>query len=78
MPVTFARRGELAIALVAAGEGRRWTRSNHDLDRLIMRDGVQHGVEIKTSLAILDAWYGRFSAIPYGKQAGYLGYKPTT
>lgn len=35
-------------------DGRRWVATNHDLDRLIERDGVRYGVEIKNQLAYID------------------------
>ena len=35
-------------------DGKRWTESNHDLDRLIQRDGVRYGVEIKNQLGYID------------------------
>jgi hypothetical protein len=35
-------------------EGVAWTETNHNLDRLIMRDGVRYGVEIKNQLAYID------------------------
>jgi hypothetical protein len=35
-------------------DGRIWSESNHDLDRLIERDGVRYGVEIKNQLAYID------------------------
>jgi hypothetical protein len=33
---------------------RSWTRSNHDLDRLFSRDGINYGVEIKNTLSYID------------------------
>ncbi len=35
-------------------DGKRWTKSNHDLDRLIQRDGERYGVEIKNQLGYID------------------------
>jgi hypothetical protein len=37
-------------------DGRRWTETNHNLDRLIVReaDGVRYGVEIKNTLPYID------------------------
>jgi hypothetical protein len=37
-------------------DGRRWTESGHDLDRLIVReaDGVRYGIEIKNTLPYID------------------------
>lgn len=35
-------------------EGQAWTRTNHDLDFLIMRDGVRYGVEVKSQLGYID------------------------
>lgn len=34
--------------------GLRWTETGHDLDRLIRRDDVQYGVEIKNQLGYID------------------------
>jgi len=34
--------------------GKRWTKTNHDLDRLIQRDGERYGVEIKNQLGYID------------------------
>jgi hypothetical protein len=35
-------------------DGRAWPDSKHDLDRLIERDGVRYGVEIKNQLGYID------------------------
>jgi hypothetical protein len=37
-------------------DGRRWTETNHNLDRLVVReaDGVRYGVEIKNTLPYID------------------------
>jgi hypothetical protein len=35
-------------------DDKRWIETNHDLDRLIMRDGVFYGVEIKNQLGYID------------------------
>jgi hypothetical protein len=35
-------------------DGKRWTETNHDLDRLIIRDGERYGVEIKNQLGYID------------------------
>jgi len=37
----------------AVGE-KHWTKSNHDLDRVVERDGVLYGVEIKNQLGYID------------------------
>jgi hypothetical protein len=39
---------------VSEVEGKHWTKSNHDLDRLIQRDGLRYGVEIKNQLGYID------------------------
>ncbi len=39
---------------VRAVDGVEWTGSNHNLDRLIERDGVRYGVEIKNTLGYID------------------------
>jgi hypothetical protein len=35
-------------------DGKRWTETNHDLDRLIQREGLRYGVEIKNQLGYID------------------------
>jgi hypothetical protein len=35
-------------------DGLVWTETNHDLDRLIERDGLRYGVEIKNQLGYID------------------------
>ncbi len=35
-------------------EGRRWEKTGHDLDRVIERDGVSYGVEIKNALDYIE------------------------
>lgn len=35
-------------------DGKRWEKTNHDLDRLVQRDGVRYGVEIKNQLGYID------------------------
>lgn len=43
----FARVGFRIIqSKVRDVDGRRWIKSNHDLDRIVERDGVRYGVEI--------------------------------
>src|SRR4051812_10063699 len=34
-------------------DGKRWMDSNHNLDRLVERDGVRYGVEIKNQLGYI-------------------------
>jgi hypothetical protein len=34
--------------------GLRWEKTNHDLDRLVERDGILYGVEIKNQLGYID------------------------
>jgi hypothetical protein len=51
----FARIGfRIMQSKVREVDGRRWTETNHDLDRLIQRDGVRYGVEIKNQLGYID------------------------
>ncbi len=51
----FARIGfRVRQKKVREVDGRRWIESNHDLDRLIERDGIRYGVEIKNQLAYID------------------------
>jgi hypothetical protein len=51
----MARTGFRIIASkIREVDGRRWTRSNHDLDRLIVRDGVRYGIEIKNQLGYIE------------------------
>ena len=35
-------------------DGKKWDQTNHDLDRLIERDGIRYGVEIKNQLAYIE------------------------
>lgn len=35
-------------------KGKKWTDTNHDLDRLVTRDGVLYGVEIKNRLPYIE------------------------
>jgi len=35
-------------------DGRVWKKTNHDLDFLIVRDGVRYGVEVKNQLGYID------------------------
>ena len=35
-------------------DGRVWTETNHDLDRLLERDGIRYGVEVKNQLGYID------------------------
>jgi hypothetical protein len=39
---------------VKSVDDRRWTETNHDLDRLIERDGIRYGVEVKNQLGYID------------------------
>ena len=39
---------------IKSANGRIWTKTNHDLDRLVTRDGILYGVEIKNQLAYID------------------------
>ncbi len=51
----FARIGfRIRQAKVTQVDGRQWPDSKHDLDRLIERDGVRYGVEIKNQLGYID------------------------
>ena len=53
--VGFARIGfRIRAQKVRSVGGKEWTNTNHDLDRLIERDGVQYGVEIKNQLGYID------------------------
>jgi hypothetical protein len=53
--IAFANMGFRVLARkVQAVDDRTWTESGHDLDRLIVRDGVRYGVEIKNTLAYVD------------------------
>ena len=46
----FAHTGfRILKTKVSEVDGNRWTRTRHDLDRLIERDGVRYGIEIKKS-----------------------------
>lgn len=51
----FARMGfRIRQTKVRAVEKSVWTKTNHDLDRLIERDGIWYGVEIKNQLGYID------------------------
>lgn len=51
----FARAGfRIVQHRVRAVDGKAWTKSNHDLDFLIERDGIRYGVEIKNQLGYID------------------------
>jgi hypothetical protein len=51
----FARTGfRIMQSKVREVDGKRWTATNHDLDRLIQREGVRYGVEIKNQLGYID------------------------
>lgn len=39
---------------VSEWQGRTWDQSNHDLDRVFIRDGVAYGAEIKNRLGYID------------------------
>jgi hypothetical protein len=55
--IAFADIGFRILARkVRAVDGRLWTQSGHDLDRLIVResDGVRYGVEIKNTLPYIN------------------------
>lgn len=50
----FARIGfRVSARNVREAAGRQWRRSGHDLDRLIERDSIQYGVEIKNELGYI-------------------------
>lgn len=38
---------------VRSWEGRTWTETNHDLDRVYLRDGIRYGAEIKNRLGYI-------------------------
>lgn len=51
----FARIGfRIRQTKVQEVDGKRWPESNHDLDRLVERDGLRYGVEIKNQLGYID------------------------
>jgi hypothetical protein len=51
----FAHTGfRILKTKVTEVDGRRWTQTKHDLDRLIERDGVRYGIEIKNQLGYID------------------------
>ncbi len=55
--IAFADTGFRILARkVREVDGRAWTETGHDLDRLIVReaDGVRYGVEIKNTLAYIN------------------------
>jgi hypothetical protein len=53
--IAFARFGFLPKAKdVRAFNGKEWTSTSHNLDRLFERDGASYGVEIKNTLGYID------------------------
>ena len=51
----FARTGfRILQHKVKEVDGRAWTETNHDLDFLIVRDGIRYGVEVKNQLGYID------------------------
>jgi hypothetical protein len=51
----FARIGfRILQSKVQAVDGKQWLESGHNLDRLIARDGVRYGVEIKNQLGYIE------------------------
>jgi len=53
-------------------DGKRWRESNHDLDRLVERDGVRYGVEIKNTLGYISTDEFEIKL----KMAAYFGVRP--
>jgi hypothetical protein len=41
---------------VKAWGGKRWSETDHDLDRVFTRDGVDYGIEIKNTLSYIDRY----------------------
>jgi hypothetical protein len=41
------------VARFRAWEGRAWIKTNHDLDRVFQRDGINYGAEIKNRLGYI-------------------------
>ena len=51
----FARTGfRILQHKVRVVDGRMWTETNHDLDFLVVRDGIRYGVEVKNPLGYID------------------------
>jgi hypothetical protein len=51
----FARTGfRILQQKVKEVDGQAWTETNHDLDFLIVRDGIRYGVEVKNQLGYID------------------------
>jgi hypothetical protein len=51
---------------------KRWTKTNHDLDRVFSRDGVHYGIEIKNTLSYID----RFEMRTKLEMCGFFGLVP--
>ncbi len=69
----LARAGFLPVATETREfNGRRWEESQHDLDRVYMRDGVVYGAEIKNKLAYIDALEFAIKL----RMCRYLGVRP--
>lgn len=55
MDAGYARIGfRIRQSKVIEVDGHRWTETNHDLDRLVERDGIRYGVEVKNQLGYID------------------------
>jgi predicted RecB family endonuclease len=55
MDAGFARIGfRIRQSKVREVDGRRWVETDHDLDRLVERDGIRYGVEIKNQLGYIE------------------------
>jgi hypothetical protein len=71
--VGFARVGfRIAQENCQEVDGKRWFETNHNLDRLITRDGLRWGVEIKNQLPYIDRDEFRIKL----KMCEYLGVRP--
>ncbi len=57
---------------VKAWKGRVWVKSDHDLDRVFTRDGVDYGVEIKNTLSYIS----RFEMLTKLDMCDFLGLVP--
>jgi hypothetical protein len=69
----FARVGfRILQSKVREVDGKAWGETGHDLDRLIERDGVRYGVEIKNTLGYIEQTEFQVKL----RMCGYLGVRP--
>lgn len=69
----FARLGfRILQQKVRAVDGLAWAETDHDLDFLIMRDGIRYGVEVKNQLSYIEGTEFRVKL----KMCAFFGVRP--